>query len=218
MALSGNDGYFYIADMSTATVGPGGSMVAKTWYKIKGKAATSGLPANLAVGDVFYQMETAVPVTAASLSSADLVAPFSLTRAAFVTDVPVSGSREKFDETVQIDEVRSYQVSTKPEITGTINGYWLANDAGQLGFVNQFNTVMEATTTGGITKNTPSAEPIHTFLSRYEGTEEAKQIWEYMPMVIDSYQSDKPMEGPQPFSVNYTLSGAERPNTYVMDQ
>ena len=217
MALSGNDGYFYVASLSSVetTAGP---LTANTWYKITGKAATGGaLPANLSRGDVFRQLTTAIPVTGA-FSSNDAVRALTLTKAAFVTDVPVSGSREKFDETVQTDEVRSYQVSTKPEITGTINGYWLADNSDQLGFVNQFNTVMEATTTGGITKTTPRAEPIHTFLSRTESTAEAKQVWEYMPMVLDSYQADKPMEGPQSFSVNYTLAGAERPNTYVLDQ
>lgn len=218
MALSGNDGYFYVASLSSVeTTAP--ALSSGSWYKITGKASTgSALPTNLSVGDVFKQITSSIPVSTGAFTSDDAVRELTLTKAAFVTDVPVSGSREKFDQTVQTDEVRSYQVSTKPEITGTINGYWLPNDADQRGFVNQFNTIMEATTTGGITKSTPSAEPIHTFLSRYEGDAEDKQIWEYMPMVLDSYNSDKPMEGPQPFSVNYTLSGADRPNTYVLDQ
>lgn len=218
MALSGNDGYFYVASLSSGeTTAP--ALTSGSWYKITGKAATgSALPANLSSGDVFRQITLNIPVTTGAFSSNDAVRKLTLTKAAFVTDVPLSASREKFDDTVQTDEVKSYQVSSKPEVTGTINGFWLLEDADQLSFVNQFATVMEATTTGGITKTTPQTATVHTFLSRMESTAAAKQIWEYMPLITDSYNADKPMEGPQTFSVNYTLDGKERPNTYVLDQ
>lgn len=217
MALNGNEGYFYVASLATADSTAAG-LSSGTWYKIMGKSSTGGkLPANLSSGDVFYQITSNLPASTDAFTSNDAVRAFTLTKAAFVTDVPASASREKFDETVQTDEVRAYQVSSKPEKTGSINGYWLNNNADQLSFVKQFGTVMEATTTGGITKTTPETSVIHTFLSRDEGTTKAKQIWEYKPMIVDSYNADKPMEGPQNFSVNYTESGADRPNTYILD-
>ena len=216
MALNGNEGYFYVASLATADAAAG--LSSGTWYKIMGKASTGSiLPTNLSSGDVFYQLASNVPVSTSAFTSNDAVRAFTLTKAAFVTDVPASASREKFDETVQTDEVRSYQVSSKPEKTGSINGFWLNNNSDQLGFVKQFGTVMEATTTGGITKTTPETDTIHTFLSRDEGTTKDKQVWEYKPMIVDSYSADKPMEGPQTFSVNYTEDGGERPNTYVLD-
>jgi hypothetical protein len=217
MALSGNDGYFYVATLSSVeTTAP--ALSSESWYKIMGKSSTGGsLPTNLSSGDVFYQITSNIPVTTAAFTSNDAVNKMTLTKAAFVTDVPVSASREKFDDTVQTDEVRSYQVSSKPEKTGTINGFWLLDDSDQLSFVKQFGTVMEATTTGGITKTEPETAAIHTFLSRDETTDGSKQVWEYMPIVVDTYNADKPMEGPQTFSVNYTLDGKERPNTYILD-
>ena len=217
MALNGNEGYFYVASLATADSTAAG-LTSGTWYKIMGKSSTGGtLPANLSSGDVFYQFASNLPASTAAFTSNDAVRAFTLTKAAFVTDVPASASREKFDQTVQTDEVRSYQVSSKPEKTGSINGYWLNNNADQLSFVKQFGTVMEATTTGGITKTTPETDTIHTFLSRDEGTTKDKQVWEYKPLIVDSYTADKPMEGPQTFSVNYTENGADRPNTYVLD-
>lgn len=219
MALSGNDGYFYVASYTSAeTTAP--VLSSGTWYKVMGKAATgSALPANLSTGDVFRQITSGIPVSSGdAFSSNDAVQELVLAKAAFATDVPLSASRDKFDDTVQVDEVRSYQVSSKPEVTGTINGFWLIDDADQRSFVNQFATVMEATTTGGITKTTPRTATIHTFLSRTESTAASKQVWEYMPLIVDSYNADKPMEGPQTFSVNYTLDGKERPNTYILEQ
>jgi hypothetical protein len=217
MALEGNAGYFYVAAEATAdTTAP--ALSSGSWYKIIGKSSTGGsLPTNLSSGDVFYQITSNIPVTTGAFTSNDKVRKFTLTKAAFVTDVPASASREKFDDTVQTDEVRSYQVSSKPEKTGTINGYWLLDNSDQLSFVKQFGTVMEATTTGGITKTTPQTSTIHTFLSRSESTANTKQVWEYKPLIVDSYTADKPMEGPQTFSVNYTEDGGERPNTYVLD-
>lgn len=218
MALEGNAGYFYVASLAS-TETTNGPLSSGSWYKIVGVASTSSaLPTNLSSGDVFYQIDNETPVsTSTPLTSNDAVKKLTLTKAAFVTDVPASASREKFDNTVQTDEVRSYQVSSKPEKTGSINGYWLLANSDQLSFVKQFGTVMEATTTGGITKTTPLTSTIHTFLSRSESTAETKQVWEYKPMIVESYNADKPMEGPQTFSVNYTEDGGERPNTYVLD-
>ena len=214
MALSGNEGYFYVADVaSTHTTD---DPTSGNWYKIKSQSTDgSGLPSNLTTGDVFYQAGSGLPST--DLTTGDEIYAITLTKAAFVTDVPASASREKFEDTVQIDDVRSYQVSSKPEKTGTINGYWLVDNDDQLSFVKQFGTVVEGTTTGGLTRTSPETDVIHTFMSRSESTEEERQVWEYKPLIVESYSADKPMEGPQTFSVNYTEDGKEKPATYGFD-
>ena len=217
MALEGNSGYLYIGSLASTetTAAP---LTSGTWYKVMGVSSTGGaLPTNLTSGDVFKQMSGLPVSTDAVFTSNDAVKAFSLSTAAFVTDVPSNASKEKFEDTVQTDDVRSYQVSSKTENTGTINGYWINNDSDQRTFMKKFRTVMEHTTTGGITKTSPQTSVIHTFLSRDESTASDKQIWEYKPMILDSYNSDKPMEGPQTFTVNYTEDGKEHPNTYILD-
>lgn len=217
MALEGNSGFLYFGALTTVDSTAAG-LTSGTWYKIMGKAASgSVLPANLSTGDVFFQKTSALPVTTAALTSNDAVRSFTLTTAAFVTDVSNAASKEKFDQTVQTDPVRSYQVSEKPEASGTVNGYWIQNNTKQQDVLKKFRTVMEHSTTGGITKTTPQTSIMHLFLSRDESTAETAQVWEYKPSILDSYNSEKPLEGPQTFSFNYTENGADRPNIYILD-
>jgi len=129
-------------------------------------------------------------------------------------------NKEKFDETVQTDDVKSYQVSSKPEKTGTISGYWIDNDAKQQEILKKLDTVIEHTTTGGITRTSPETSIVRMFLSRVESTEDtaaAAEIWEHIPAIIEGMTADKPMEGPESFSFNYTARGSAKPNTYILD-
>ena len=217
MALEGNSGFLYFASLSTAdTTAP--ALTGASWYKIMGKGSTGSLlPTNLSSGDVFYQRTSASPVTTAAFSSNDAVRNFTLTTAAFVTDISNTASKEKFDQTVQTDAVRSYQVSEKPEASGSINGYWIQNNTKQQDVLKKFRTVLEQSTSDAITKTTPQTSVIHMFLSREESTAQTAQIWEYKPVILDSYNSDKPLEGPQTFSFNYTENGADKPSIIILD-
>lgn len=221
MALNGSGGYLYIASVnSTADTAP--ALTSGTWYMITGKAASgSKLPTNLTTGDVFFQRTSNSPVSStAAFTSNDAVKYLTLTRAAFVTDISMSVSKEKFDETVQTDDVKSYQVSSKPEKTGTISGYWIDNNSDQQTIIKKLDTVIEHTTTGGITRTSPQTSVLRMFLSRVESSEDtaaAAEVWEYLPAIIDSLTADKPMEGPESFSFNYTARGADKPNTYILD-
>lgn len=222
MALNGAHGFLYLAAESTGnTTAP--ALTADTWYLIKGKAAAaSKLPANLTTGYVFYQETTDSPVdSTAAFTSNDSVNKLTLTRLAFVTDVSVSASKEKFDETVQTDSVKSYQVSSKAEKTGTISGYWIDNDTSQQTLLKNVDEVVEQTSSGGITKSGPVTTVRKFFLSRVESTLSTgvgAEVWEYMPAIVESLQSDKPMEGPQPFSMGYTVVGSQKPVTYILDK
>jgi hypothetical protein len=205
---------------STADTAP--ALDSSSWYLITGKASSgSALPTNLTTGMVFKQLTSDLPVdSTAAFSSNDAVKKITLTKAAFVTDVSVSVSKEKFEETVQTDDVRSYQVSSKPEKTGTISGYWIDNDSKQREIVKKLDTVTEQTTTGGITKTSPQTSILRMFMSRVESSEDtaaAQEIWEYLPAIVEGLTGDKPMEGPETFSFNYTARGADKPATIYID-
>jgi hypothetical protein len=216
MALNGANGYLYLTTAMAASTTA--RLTSGTWYRIRGKAvAASVLPANLSTGDVFKQISSGSPVTTGAFSSNDAVEKLTLTKLAFVTDVSMSASKEKFDETVQSDDVKSYQVSSKSEKTGSINGYWIDNDRHQQLLLKNVDTVLEHTTTGGITRTSPVTTVRRFMLSRDESTASGAQVWEHLPVIIESLNSDKPMEGPQSFTMNYTAVGAEKPNTYILD-
>lgn len=217
MALNSAEGYLYIASLAAATTSAG-AIASGSWYRISGKSSTGPLPTNLTTGDIFYQATSDVPTeTSLSMTSNDAVQKITLTTLAFVTDVSMSISKEKFDETVQTDDVKSYQVSGKPEKTGTISGYWVDNDSNQQSILKRMDTVIEATTAGVVTRTSPQTSVVYLMLARDESTGNASIVYEWLPCIIESLQSDKPMEGPQPFTFNYTAKGSEKPQTYIRD-
>ena len=217
MALNSANGKLYVCSLGTATTSAG-AISSGNWYRISGKSSTGPLPANLTTGYLFYQKTATIPtVVATAMTSNDAVQPVTMTTAAFITDVSMSLSKEKFDETVQTDAVKSYQVSGKPEKSGTIGGYWIDNDSKQQEVLKKMDAVVEQTTTGGITKSAPGTSVVYLMLSRDESTGNGSVYWEWIPSIVDGLQSDKPMEGPESFSFNYTARGSEQPATYILD-
>ena len=215
MALNGASGFLYMSTEGAVSTGAG--LTAGSWYRITGiSTGTSVLPEGLTTGDVFYQRTTGAPVTTAAFASGDAVQPLVLTKLGFVTDVSMSASKEKFDETVQTDDVKSYQVSSKAEKTGSISGYWVDDDAHQMLIVKNVDTVIENTSTGGLTRTSPVATVRRFFLSREESTAASAQVWEYLPAIVESVTGDKPMEGPQSFNMSDTAVGAEKPATHII--
>jgi len=217
MALNSANGYLYAAALATATTSAG-AISSGNWYRITGKSSTGPLPANLSTGDVFYQKTSAEPTaTTVAMTSNDAVQAITLTTLAFVTDFSESISKEKFDETVQTDDVKSYQVSSKPEKTFSVSGYWVNDDADQKRMLQYLDTVTSHTTSGGITQTSPKTTFEALMLSRTESTNNSAVIWEWLPCIIESVQSDKPMEGPESFSLTGTAKGSEKPQTYIRD-
>ena len=217
MALNGSNGKLYFVAAATATTSAG-VISSGNWYRITGKSSTGPLPTNATTGDIFYQKTSVIPTAVAvAMTSADAVQALTLTTAAFVTDITMSISKEKFDETVQTDDVKSYQVSSKPEKTGSISGYFVDDDAQQQLIMKRLDTVIEQTTTGGYTRTSPQTTAQYLMVSRDESTGNASVIWEWIPCIIEGMTADKPMEGPMSFSFNYTAVGALKPGTYIID-
>jgi hypothetical protein len=215
MALNGANGYLYLTTLGTATTSNG--LTKESWYRIAGKSSTGGLPTNLSTGDIFYQRTSISPVPAVAMTSNDAVQKLGFTKLAFITNFSESISKEKFDETVQTDDVKSYQVSSKPEKTITIDGYWIDNDAKQQLLLKKLDTVVEQTSSNAITRTSPQTTCDYFMLSRDETTASNAQVWAWLPTIIESLNSDKPMEGVQNFSLSGTVKGSERPNTYILD-
>ena len=206
--LKGVNGYLYgttFEAVSTST-----ALTGNTWYKVVSvSTGTSGLPTGMTVNDVFY----ATTWANSTLASGDSVKAMVLTKLAFVTSVSNSNAKEKFDDTVQTDAIKSYQVGTKPEVTGTINGYFIVDDTMQDTVLKKFKVFMSYTSTGGtFSRSEPNADDFHSLLSLSESTAEPFELWEYKPMIIDSFTADKPMEGPVTFNFNYTENGGEKPS------
>ena len=217
MALNSANGNLYVCSLGTATTSAG-SISSGNWYRVTGKSSTGPLPANITTGYIFYQKTSAIPTaTTLDLTSNDAVQLITQTTAAFVTDVGLSMTKEKFDETVQTDDVKSYQVSGKPEKSGTISGYWIDDDSKQQEVLKKLDTVTEQTTTGGYTKTSPETSVVYLMLSRDETTGNGSVYWEWLPAIVENLQSDKPMEGPESFSFGYTAKGSEQPHTLILD-
>lgn len=202
--LSGVDGYLYLGALGSLLENT--SIVGEGYHKIITIGGTSGLPSGAEVGDVFYNKPA---VTGASGDGTKL---FTLTKLAFVTDVPNSAQKEKYEDTTQVDTARSYEESDKPEISGSLSGYFIAEDAQIETILGRFFKVHTDDGAGSQTWSNPTSGTLHFFLGRFETTTVGEvEIMQYMPSLIDSIQMDKPMMGKQTFSCNYTVIGSEKP-------
>lgn len=206
--LRGVNGYLYGATFAAASSST--ALTANAWYKVAAKSTSSGFPATVEVNDVFFNSTFIAAIVPAGADRHQLA---TLTKLAFVTSVSNSNAKEKFDDTVQTDSIKSYQVGTKPEVSGSINGYFIVDDTMQDSIIKKFKVFMAYSSTGGtITATDPNATDFHAFLSLSESTAEDYLLWEYKPMIIDGFTADKPMEGPITFNFNYTENGGERPS------
>lgn len=205
--LVGQKNYLYIAERGVElSAGP----AAGTWYKISAKAAAgSALPATGLVGDVFFAK------TALELVAGDKVIPLTLSKVGFCTNIPGSASKEKYENTVQTDDNKSYAEGDKAEKTGTIEGYFVVGDELSKEILGRFFRVVTYDAAGIPTFEQAKIGVLDFFLGRNETTSVGDtEVMEYMPSIIDSLTCDKPMEGTQPFSCGYTVVGSERPSIH----
>lgn len=224
MAFNGANGYLYSIEFAAATTcsstGPT-ALDTDSWYKFTAVSTGSSDPSikALKTKDVVYN-STAVGLTLSTGSGAK-AQKMTITKIAFCTDLTDSESKEKFEETVQTDDVKAYQVGKKPEVTGTVNGYLLPHsgsttDVVQRDLLNRFRVILRESTAGVIKRDAPSEDDFHMMMSYNEGTTDKYQVWAYKPSIIDSLTMDKGLEGPVTFNFNYTENGAERPNMFYI--
>ena len=209
--LSGSKNYLYLGTPGTLIEGDGiAALAEEAFYKIVAIAAVgTAWPATAVVGDVVYNKPALTPETGDDCKLVTLV------KLAFVTNVPQGGSKEKFEDTVQTDDLKSYEEGDKPEVTGNVDGYFIAPDTEIDEILERFFRVVNDDGAGVITYVGTSTGVLHFFLGRNETTVLGEvEIMEYMPSIVDSLTVDKPMEGKQTFNFTYTVIGSERPSMY----
>ena len=209
--LSGSKNYLYLATLGVLIEGDGiAALAATAFYKIVAiKAVGTAWPATAVVGDVVYNKPAITPEVGDDCKLCTLV------KLAFVTNVPQSASKEKFEDTVQIDDMKSFEEGDKPEGTGNVDGYFVAPDTEVDTILKRFFRVVSDDGAGVITYAGTSVGVLHFFLGRNETIVVGEvEIMEYMPSIVDSLTVDKPMEGKQLFNFSYSIVGSERPSIY----
>lgn len=207
--VGGSKNYLYLGTRGTEL--DAGALEVGTWYKITAIASgetPSALPETAIVGDVFKCDE------AITLVTGDKVIPITLDKLAFVTNVPNSSNKEKFENTTQIDDVKSFIEGDKAEKSGTINGYFIVEDDNIKKIQKRFNRVVNYSGST-ITFSETEIGVMDFFLGRNEtSTVGDVECFEYMPSIVESLETEKPMEGPQTFNFGYTVVGGERPSIH----
>ncbi|MDR0300840.1 MAG: hypothetical protein LBI04_00820 [Treponema sp.] len=222
MKVTGKDGFLYGVKFGQALVGGTGVTVPQDgWYKIQSRAAdSSGLPEAdpskehgraLKAGD-FYFAKKDQPI-----AEGDSLIPMTLNKVSFTTDVSASAQGQVFDVTTQADVengVRAFVSSVFKDRSGAINGQVDVDSLEQRLLINEFNAVI--TDDGNFVTKEPAKSGTHHFmLSRRETIAEGEvEAWEYFPVVIESFQTDKPIEGVCPFNFNYKVDGTYNPGIY----
>jgi hypothetical protein len=198
-----------------------GDIIEKTMFaKIVARAETgSGLPEPsadqlkrgaqpLGPGNVFRAKEGLV------LEAGDKIQPMALKLISFVTDVQDSGQKQSHDVTTQADVEsgnRSYLPGAFLERTGTVSGVVDVDSEEQAELWNEYRQIVEED--GDDVGVFPARSIEHEYMmSRRETSEEGEiEVWEYMPLVSESLQAAKPMDGVQSFSFNYRVDGKRKP-------
>ncbi len=204
--LTGKDGFLYYGKKMPEITS--GNLEDKRFYKILEKAGDSALPEALSPGDI------CIGKSSIELKDGDKLLPFELIKVAFVTDISDSPSKEKFENTTQIDEYKSYVSSKRVDVTGTFNGYFTLGDDAVKDIVSQFEASITYNPDGTVVKKEVSSDVLHFFLTRNETNIAGEvNVTEYKPVVFDSLSKDKPMDGNQPFNANYSVVGSQKPCT-----
>ena len=223
MRPTGKEGLLYGIKFGLALVGSAGVTVpAYGWYRIKSRAPeNSGIPEkdptavnekSLDAGDVYFARE------GQDLAAGDAIIPMELSKLSFTTDVAASAQGQAIDVTTQIDVetgARAYEPSAFKEQTGSINGYVDVDSREQRELINEFNPVITEDGQGKITKSQANSK-VHHFMISYRESRTAgeTEMWRYFPIIVESFQMDKPVDGVIPFNFNYRVDGKNKPCVY----
>ncbi|MDR2160511.1 MAG: hypothetical protein LBP23_10640, partial [Treponema sp.] len=97
------------------------------------------------------------------------------------------------------------------ERTGTISGVVDVDSEEQYELWGEFREIVF--TDGTNAGRYPSRSAEHEYMmSRRETSDPGETaLWEYMPLISESIQAPKPMDGVQSFSFNYRIDGKRKP-------
>jgi hypothetical protein len=151
---------------------------------------------------------------AQTLASGDAVVPVTLKLISFVNDVQDSGQKQSHDVTTQADVDsgnRAYISGAFQERTGTISGVVDVDSEEQYELWGEYREIIydDGTNVGRF----PARSVEHEYMMGRRETADAgeTELWEYMPLLSESLQAPKPMDGVQSFSFNYRIDGKRKP-------
>jgi hypothetical protein len=222
MRPGGKDGFLYrVGFGAILTGGTGVEIEDAGFYKIVSMAASgSGFPEpgtamtgkgykGLGPGNVYYAE------AGQELAQGDSVLPLALKRISFVTDVSDQGQKQSHDVTTQADVEsgsRSYVPGAFQERTGTISGVVDVDSEEQRELFNEYRQIVYQDGAGNVGVAPAKSLEHEYMMSRRETTESGEtEMWEYMPLISESIQAPKPMDGVQSFSFNYKIDGKRKP-------
>jgi hypothetical protein len=222
MRPGGKDGFLYRVVFGAVLEGGTDVKVPVAgFYKIVSKAASdSGIPAPSA--DMTTQGYAALGPgklywadAEQPLAAGDAVQPLTLKRISFVTDVSDQGQKQSHDVTTQADVEsgsRSYIPGAFQERTGTISGVVDVDSEEQRELFNEYREIVYQDSAGKVGV-APAKSLEHEYMMSRRETSDAgeTEMWEYMPLISESIQAPKPMDGVQSFSFNYRIDGKRKP-------
>lgn len=218
MRPGGKDGFLYRIKFGAAIVG-GAAVTIPTdgFVKIKSKAAAgSGFPAvdagvegrALGVGDVYFAK------AGQTLVEGDSVLPMTLVRISFVTDVSDQAQGQSHDVTTQADidtGTRAYIPGAFKERSGSINGFVDVDSEEQRELFGEYRKIVIDDGTKVTVQEAKSVEHEYMLSRRETSTVGEVALWEYLPLISESLNAGKPMDGAQSFSFNYKVDGQRKP-------
>jgi S-formylglutathione hydrolase FrmB len=220
MRPGGKDGKLYRIHFGDAIPGGAAVTLPAGFYKIVSRAAAgSGFPEpssdmvalgykSLGPGNVYFAEADQ------ALADGDTVRPMALNVISFVTDVQDSSQKQSHDVTTQADVdsgTRSYIPGAFQERTGTISGVVDVDSIEQRELFNEYREIVYQ---DGINVGVAPAKSLeHEYMMSRRETPESGEtaMWEYMPLISESIQAPKPMDGVQSFSFNYKIDGQRKP-------
>jgi len=219
MRPTGKEGFLYGVKFGAPLVGGATAKVPQDgWYKIQSRATTgSGIPGkdpaeenarSLQAGDVYFAKKDQ------PLAAGDSLIPMTLKKLSFTTDVSAAAQGQSIDVTTQIDVEtgsRAFEPSAFKDQSGNINGLVDVDSAEQRELISEFNLVIDQDS--GYVSVYKADSKVHYFMISYRETKTAgeTEMWRYFPVIVESFQMDKPVDGAVPFNFNYKVDGKNRP-------
>jgi hypothetical protein len=211
------DGFLY-ARSSARCVGAGAAVTIATADVIdQDKASRQGLSAKTGQAAGLLPWEDVYYAQRGDLAEGDSVIPITLNRISFVTDVSDQAQGQSYDVTTQDDiesGARAWIPSAFKDRSGTINGFVDTDSEEQRTLLGEYRKIVVDDGEHVTVHDAASVEHEFMLSKRETLTEGEIELWEYLPVISESINTSKPLDGAQPFSFNYKVDGKRKPCAY----
>lgn len=220
MKPGGKDGKLYkIHEGELVTGGEDVTISTSGFYRVKSVGESTRLPQpteeakkkgarNVQEGDVIHLWK------GQQIADGDSVIPLTLKLIGFVKDVSNSKQGSSYDVSTQenLDSgLREWITGAFTDASGTINGTFDTDSTEQRELMNQFEAI--AVDDGENLSVYPAKQTNQDYMMSRRETETVGEtaVWEHFPVIVESVQMDKPLDGEQNFNFNYKVDGGNHP-------